>query len=180
MKRCSEEELKEIRSKSTIAFLDATSWVGMSIGAVHWYGSLSGNKNGYDFTYQLKVDVNRILTTSSAKRENKMSERFHFNYKKGDEAGGWFDKEALYDKTIEIYKNYYPNAKLLLRDDTELNPSQVLDCISQKDMNAMNKIYERFKNGYTPSGNWIDDNYMEECYKDWKPFIKKYKNLALT
>lgn len=123
----------EIRNeKDSYIELEITSWVGISIGAVHSYGKLkiSGlevgpvdepnvTSGGYlgapneEFPIAFKVvDLEIKIVRPITLRDLKHNSDRHYGYRVGEMTGDWWEKEDLIKEGKRIAKEFFPEYKL--------------------------------------------------------------------
>lgn len=110
-----------------IATLEISSYIGLSIGAVHYYGRLwfdegdGGRLRKYDLIHRLTEAEATVLN----KRENESKARL---YQAGMEVPGFDTERQVKDAALEIYKDRYPGATVLLCGrPAEVGPRLALD-----------------------------------------------------
>jgi len=88
-----------------VVYLEITSWIGMSIGATHYYGELKcGDK---------KVDLLHPLTRKEAANLNKES-LFDYMYKAGENYPGYVNRDKLIKQAIKTFIDHFPTADILI------------------------------------------------------------------
>jgi len=145
-----------------VCYLEITTFIGMSIGAVHFYASF--------YFREEKIDFNRTLDSKSAKRFNKeRGERDNF-YKKGSQVNAWESREEIIEEALRAYKTHFPAAKLLVEGQhSYVDPHLVLDGPAIT-MRKCNDIYDSCE----AIGWWDDEDqreYMEELSGEWWDII---------
>jgi hypothetical protein len=90
-------------------FLEITSFIGISLGASHYYGKIVGD---VDDKYA-KVDLKRTLTTAGAAE---LTERHgdDYTYRAGQSVEGFDTKEEIIALAKATYKDHFPGAKVLV------------------------------------------------------------------
>lgn len=89
--------------------LELRSWKGMSIGAIHYYGSLVYYDENRD---RQDVDVQRVLTERQAKELNEYDD--YDSYRVGDESGRFMHRQDVIDVGIAQAKKMFGD-ELVLR-----------------------------------------------------------------
>src|SRR3990167_6329937 len=102
-------------------YLKITSWAGISIGAIHYYGELKA-RNPYR-----AIELNRTLTAASARRLTKQHGK-DFQYRAGYETIGFETEQEIIDLAIKTYKTHFPEATvLILGDPVYAEPQKIID-----------------------------------------------------
>ena len=151
-----------------IAFLEITSWQGVSIGAEHYYGKIITH-NPYSH-----VELKRKLT---AKQAAKLSKKDKWDYRPGAETDRFDTKEQIIKIAVAQYKSIMPSARMLvLGSSSSVEPKQVLDA-NKSIMEKCNKIYAEFEKipWINRGGFWYrnlgDEEKIEELTTKWKKII---------
>jgi hypothetical protein len=120
-----------------IGHLNISSWIGVSIGAVHVYGNLHYNWN--------RTEIKRNLTQEEANKINKKEDMINatYHYKKGDECGRFDTEKEIIDLTIKLLEKEYPQVDLLLSGDGA--SVSVNKAFWGKDKKLVDKINELYK-----------------------------------
>lgn len=120
---------------STVIWLEVRSWNGLSIGAIHFYGTLKGQYRRGE-----EIDVTKILTTEEAKW---MSRSDDWHYKAGDTSSRFEDFDALLDHAKEQVFRNFPQCRLLIQGDKCVaQPVLTVWCSNSEDLERMNKLYQ--------------------------------------
>ena len=102
-------------------YLRITSWSGISIGAIHYYGELKA-RNPYR-----AIELKRTLTAASARRLTKQHGK-DFQYRAGYETIGFETEQEIIDLAIKTYKTHFPEATvLILGDPVYAEPQKIID-----------------------------------------------------
>jgi hypothetical protein len=105
------------------AFLQISSWRGISIGATHFYGKIVSG----DIKVP-SVEIFRCLTSEEAKIINNAHKAYKYGYEEGDLYPGFDDRESLIEQAKLIWKESFPNQKrLLLGDSCYCEPMLIID-----------------------------------------------------
>jgi len=107
-------------------YLKITSWAGISIGAIHFYGELRA-RNPYRC-----VELSNTLTVASAKRLNRhRRDDFRgedWNYRAGMKVNGFDTEQEIIDLAIKTYKTHFPEGTvLILGDPVYAEPQKIID-----------------------------------------------------
>src|SRR3990172_9893739 len=106
-----------------IVYLEILSFIGIGIGASHYYGSLWGYKDGE----MEKVKLIFILTTRGAAKLNKLHGKGS-GYHAGMEWHGFDSQEAIIKLAKQTYKEHFPHANILISGSIAVaDPQPVLD-----------------------------------------------------
>lgn len=147
-----------------IVFLIVSSFVGMSPGAVHYYGRLEHLQDGEDF------DVIHKLTQIEADRLNKKwfskDMSLFAGYQKGEDSSRFVSSEAVIVAAKEQFKIYFPKAAvLILGTATVCAPFEVL--VGPKEFKEkMTKLAKRYD-----KLNWdrvADREEIDEILDSWQ------------
>lgn len=154
----------------TICYLKITSWAGMSIGAVHYYGNLHCG----DYANDVKME--NILTRQDAIAYNKVERSIGratpYVYRQGQKTTGFLDRDRIIELAIQTYKQHFPQAiMLILANAARYEPQIVLDAVDtefKEIINAMHAEGERF--------GWHEGNpkRMNALDKRFDDFMKKW------
>lgn len=149
-----------------IGHLDITSWVGISLGASHWYCKVIVEENDEDVE---RVQMTRPLTSKEIAAMNRESqEKYGFsNNRQGDTTEGYWTKEEAVQAGIDYFKSKY-NGVLFDGERTScsawkkviVHPPELTALVTE-----MNKIADMFQglNGY-------------ECEKSKEALVERLDN----
>lgn len=102
--------------------LDISTWVGMSIGATHWYGDIQKQYDDWE-----TVKLEKILTKADAKRFNILDSRILFDgaicWYEGDVSDRFDHHSEVRELAIETWLDHFPDADVLLEGDDVLAKS---------------------------------------------------------
>jgi len=90
-------------------YLHITSWIGVSVGAQHYYAQLQD-----DTDYDRRIDLTRILTPAQAARANRDS---FFRVKAGQESKGFDSQDEIRTLAVKVWQEYFPDGDILLEGD---------------------------------------------------------------
>lgn len=155
---------------SKIGHLHITSFRGISLGAIHWYGKLIIGLH----SEKEKIELNRPLTAKEAKTMNSEASRVGFfnKHKPGDLIDGFMSEEDAIRKGIEYFKKHY-NGILYLGDTCSCSAWKrvILWPVDNNKINnlviKMNKISDKFisLNGYEGPEEEVVTKLDNEWYK---------------
>jgi hypothetical protein len=103
------------------------SWRGISLGAIHYYGSLNLSTN-----HDCKVDLIRVLTVSGARELTKLQNDNSlfgnkFTWRVGDETKCFDNEDDVIAAALSCYRKHFPKAKrLVLGDPIYCEPEKIL------------------------------------------------------
>jgi hypothetical protein len=126
-KSASDPELED-----DIVYLDITTYRGgVSLGAIHWYGKLKPWKGK-------SVELQCVLTGAQAQRLSDST----FTFDAGDRTIRWESREKLIECAIDMYKEYFPGAKVLLLGGNRAMPCRVIAGLSDSVAARMSAIFQ--------------------------------------
>lgn len=103
-------------------YLEISSWIGISIGAIHFYGKMKCS-DGDEFK---SIEMLHPLTISQARELNK-NEKYRL-YDAGDMYYGYDSKNEIRKQAIETYKDLFPGATVLIEGHIAYaDPQPILD-----------------------------------------------------
>lgn len=172
--------------ESTVVFVEVTTYVGISLGAQHWYGEMVGDAtipnpdNPSYFSGYERRDVKRKLTAAGARKMTMQKYKTTGGvYIDLYEAGDWtnaFDSEEDVEKyAMRSAKKCFPKLRLLLscRGYRSADPEKVLWCESAADQIALYNLWHRWEiiNGWQNKKN---EREAREIAAEWDEIMKKY------
>jgi hypothetical protein len=135
-------------SRETFVVLTISTWAGMSLGAEHYYGKLSGYNKGEYVT----IDLEYPLTEKQAKQ---LSKKDDWEYKMGRMCSRFDVKDDVRKVALEEWKERYPDAKILFEGNSaSAEPLKCLWAKSKKFIDAFNKLWEENEAIPHVSKNW--------------------------
>lgn len=156
-------------------FLEIQSWVGLSIGAQHYYGKLGLSDRTLEWKerHEKEVQVQKPMTSKEAKERNKAEhiEGSSWRWKKGDMTHGFATEKELRERALVIWKEHFPEYNLLLEGTTStLDPCLVIDAPPEF-MEQGNVIVAGCE-----SNNWWegDEDAMEKLSQQWDKLITAF------
>jgi hypothetical protein len=139
---------------ATYVVLEINSFREMSIGAVHYYGKLKGDKNG-SLTH---VDISKNMTQEEADWFNE-NDGYGSIYETGASTDRFNTKSEIHNEAIKIWREEFPDAEFLLEGNyAYAEPMYCVDARNFEDKVQLNNIYYAYsqipydlKNGYDRS-----------------------------
>lgn len=150
-------------STKNAVFLEISCWAGMSIGAEHYYGHLSGYLNGDRDRYE-KYQLNKILTARDAKLLNQ-KDRCDFDlYFEGEETDRFNTEREVIQTALEKWQTLFPGATILFCGSAcSADPTKIL-VAPEPIFTEGNKLFEQAKH----IGFWdFNEEKMQEIAKAW-------------
>jgi len=149
--------------------LDISSWIGIGIGASHYYGKLEAR--GKD-----SVEMFNILTRKQAielRKEDSLSP-----YCAGDNYRGFDCRDDAIAKAREVWRDHFPDAQfLVLGRAANVEPKRLLDSLPgvkiKTRVNALVRRYDKVMSKYEGWRNYRkpisakDEQFMDDSYSDW-------------
>ena len=121
---------------NTIIHLNISSWVGLSIGAVHTYGKLYFKDD--------RVEIKKKLTQIEADILNIKEDTKTFGgYQEGDMCSRFDNEKEVIDLAIKLIEKEYPQVDLLLSGNR--SSVSVNEAFWGKDKKLVDKINELYK-----------------------------------
>lgn len=153
-----------------IVYLQISSHIGISLGAIHYYGKLHGNREANH-----TVDVWKRMTRREATKLTK-GDSFGFKYRAGNTTRRFETKELLRIHADTLLRKHFPSAVILLEGSWAVyQPQRVLwseDPVIKDTVNAMYEVCEAL--GWWDRGN---DDLVDKVWSEWKsvwePFEEK-------
>ena len=110
-------------SKRKEVILDISTWVGMSLGATHWYGDLEKHYDEYE-----SVRLEKVIGTAEAKRLNILDSHLIADasfpiWNKGDVTNRFDHHSEIRTLALETWLDIFPNADVLIEDITVIAKS---------------------------------------------------------
>lgn len=107
-----------------LAHLKISTYIGNSIGATHYYGTIQYNDENFDLVYK--------LTEGSAGRLNvlraKVWGNIGYRYRVGDPYRGFDSLEQVRKEAIRVWRTFAPDAVVLVEgSECEIDPQPCLD-----------------------------------------------------
>ena len=153
----------------TVIYLKITTWRGMSLGAVHYYGKL--NSNNYD---DKSIELRKKMTSHEAAKLNKLH-GYGSLYKAGSSTEGFDTKDEIIELAMREFKNHYPNVRILILGDAVYSePKKILWCEEEPGIIEIvdNMISE------CKEINWWEGNNpkrMDQLSDNWEQILNNFK-----
>lgn len=161
-----------------VCYVRMTSWVGMSIGAVHFYAKLK-------FKDLKEVEVEHTLTKKEAKvltkKDNAAIGYGSYEYEAGDTTGRFDSKEEVFACALEVFEEAGWKAKVLVVGNSScLNPQECIWCIDKSKIEPLNELYEKLEKMYMQTDDPWDkfgNGVVERIFEDWWRIVNKLDKL---
>jgi len=153
-----------------MVYLEISSWVGISGGAIHVYGTLKGCVNGKD----VSIELERAIGKAEAEFLNEK------DYGKDAKLGMWEEGDTtirfntvreLCNYAKKVFKEKFPHGKILIEGRSSyLDPAKVLVAPAELKRQA-NNIYMACEK----CGRWEgDEKTMEKLSNKWEALLLKW------
>lgn len=117
--------------------LEISSWQGVSIGAQHYYGKLTGYIDG-EYT---SVEVMHPMSKEMADELNAKDD--WDGYEEGTETIRFDTEEEIRKRALETWREHFPSAIMLFEGSgSYVEPKKCLACPYEKAMNVFNRTFE--------------------------------------
>jgi len=139
-----------------------------SVG-VHYYARLKGYVDGKYTSINLEYEI----TAAQAQRFNR-HERASFKWEKGMITARFWSEEDAKAKALEVYKEHFPNAKILICGSSSVvEPQEVLDGPKKykEQVNELVKLSDKL--GYHAWDRHPQE--MRRLCNEWKALNEKFK-----
>lgn len=126
--------------KISLAYLEISSYTGISIGATHFYGKLIF----YNGDKREDHELRRELSASEARLLNKIDD--FASYRPGQSTERFDSREDVIAQAVTEYKTIFPTATALIcGSSSTLDPQRVLDGPAElmKKLNSLHRQAER-------------------------------------
>lgn len=151
-----------------IVSLEISSWRGISIGAVHYYGKLICYPGDYS-----EVEILRTLDEDAAfkltkQKNNNKNPNFFVEYTKGMKVKEFDNPGEIKEIALKIWKKHFPDAVILQEGRSGIAMPQITLAADDKDL--MKQINE-WANRIEELGGYDRDNGDEVdkiCDEYWK------------
>lgn len=170
-------------NNKTRVYIKRSSWIGIGVGASHYYGELVEVLPNRERNTVKLFDV--ITQSQATKLNQKIRYVFKDNpdladvYHKGDEHDGFNSIDDLINKAKEVWKDRFPNAVVLLDGDpSNLEPKIIIDTTLDEQDNAV--VHQKSKELYDKCEaiSWWDykknDDLMEAYTDEFDNLLKEY------
>lgn len=162
-----ESHHKAFWASTKIVFLNITSWVDISIGAEHYYGSLNKKTPGPGWKDK-RVNVQRELSKKEAEELNKKDgSRFRL-YEAGDKTDRFKTKEAVIRAAKKQFRKEFPRAKYLMQTPGTLAVAEPQEVLIGPRKTILNDIFFAFD-----LLEWDkDDKRKNELEQEWEKVLE--------
>ena len=104
-----------------------TSYIGQSLGAIHWYGVLKEGYDSGDQAKRKKVTLQKVLTEKDCIELNGVEGNYGYKYRPGYLYEGFNSKEEVIEKALEVWKTEFQDGQLLIRGNPAFaEPQEIL------------------------------------------------------
>jgi hypothetical protein len=155
--------------------LDITSFKGISLGAIHYYGKLKYKNES------LKLEVIRLENTISAEeaevwnaheRRTYPGKKKYWNWEAGDTYDGFSRKSDMWDEAIKICKELFPEGSYYIVQGgySYIEPQLIVYGFDEEVTEKLNIIASKHMNL-----NWDNKEEREEILrleKEWSDIIE--------
>jgi hypothetical protein len=153
-----------------LVYLDISTWRGLSIGAVHYYGQLKS----YGKSYRQIVLMRKV---TPAVVDELTDADGNCSYKVGWETERWRSKRALRQAAIRYFKKHYPiEGALLIEGQSAYAEPQPVLCGPKTVKDAINKLCRQAER----CGYWDNEETMGRICNEWEKLIQRFRNGADT
>lgn len=148
-----------------IVYLEITTWIGVSLGAMHFYGELVG----YIDDEYTKVELKRKLTSAAVKE---LHEYGWSSVRAGDLFHGFDTRDDIRDEALATWQEHFPAALVLLEGRSAIgNPQKVL--AGPEDFKTrVNQWYEEDKDlgGYEGE----QEDRVDAIFYEYQKYLREY------
>lgn len=146
-------------------YIEITSFIGVSIGAKHYYGHLIGYKDG-EYT---SIELYNCLSAREARKLNRDS-WFDAAFREGDMYAGFDTKDDIINLALVKWKHYFPDASILVLGDIAYGKPQEVLVGPEDYKKQINEWAEQF-----PRGNWtsVSERLSDQFIKYRREYIIK-------
>jgi hypothetical protein len=162
-----------------IVYLQISTWRGISIGAVHYYGKLAGRVDG---TYT-ESQLYRTLTRAQAalmnkqRREEFPGEHEPIKYKAGKLTKSFESETEIVELATERWQIHFPHATVLVRGMAACADPQIVLAGPADFKSQVNVLAQEFEQiGGYDNGN---GRRAEELYKEYQQLLKNWGSDAV-
>ena len=162
-------KVEDIKYKEII-YLEITSWAGISLGAIHYYGKLKQSHN----LCLKSIEIQKKVTQKEADYINK-KDRFA-NYKAGYLTDRMDSKQEVIDLAIKLCKKQYPQFKVIVIGKSYIVQPQKVIFGPINFKTKTNYLYKELRKCYDEEGPDIRGNKrVKEICEIWESYFKWYK-----
>jgi len=150
------------------AWLDITTWVGIGLGATHYYGTISTRRH-WGKHGETKWEVDRKISRAEAIELNKAEGTAYSQYRAGQLTVRFSSEEQLLEYAADTFRNkvqkQYPNVKYLILGSTGIiDPQPIIVGDGSADVATVNELAERAEK----IGFWESEKEMKKIAKKWE------------
>lgn len=144
-----------------IVTLEISTWLGLSLGATHYYGKLCGYNDG---EYKC-VELKHPLTPSQATRLNK-EEQSHRTWRVGVLYPGFDTEDDVIAFSVECFQEHFPAASVLvIGSATSIEPKRiVVPARFDEQSSALVTAVDRLYGGKPDPSSWEELDALTEQY----------------
>ena len=130
-------------NETKIIFLEITSWLGLSLGAQHYYGELVTRRSIWK---QPRIKLTHILTPRQAAKLNRDLAPGGYSFWAGEESEGFDSEEEIRELALKTWRTYFPQGEMLIEGKASIgDPQRILDWpASPLAMEEANKVFADF------------------------------------
>ena len=161
-----------------VVILEISTWQGISLGAIHWYGTLKYDDDskrvvddrGYTTSSGLvNVDLERILTPAEVKAENaQLKANGHFSmFKIGDSTTGFLTEEDCVAAAIKYFKEHFD------QETSVLYRGQYASCSAWQTLLVWPASQDRIAQRMTKLATEFQSLNGYECKKKSEEYVEK-------
>ena len=128
-----------------IIHLEISSFRGISLGAIHYYGKLVGNT---------RIELEKTLTRRDAIKLNKHDDGYI--WRPGTKYSGFDSEEEVIEFALNVWKKHFPSGIILIQGNSAVADPQLVIAGDRKIANTINKWYYQAE-----KINWYDGGQSE-------------------
>lgn len=150
-------------------FLEISCWKGISLGAEHYYGHLSGKDEKSEHGYK-KIQLQKIITAREAELLNRKDDCEIDLYEEGDETDRFNSEREVITTALEQWQEHFPGRTILFCGSAcSADPTKIL-VAPEPIFTEGNKLFEEAKH----IGFWdFNEERMEKISKAWDELFKE-------
>lgn len=161
-------------SDKKIVHLEITSWRGLSLGAIHYYGELIGHKREKYTTIKLEQKCTRKAAIEENKKAREMG--LPGRTRPGELTNQFDSKEQLRKFAIKHWKEHFPKAVILIEGNSStVEPQPIL--IGPKEIK--DRVNKLSREADTIDRWEKNEKRMDEICDEWNELIAKVTKLKL-
>lgn len=148
-----------------IAWLEVSTWRGLSIDAEHWFGHLRCDDR--------KISLDHPMSAHEAAQANR-KQRTTLN-KEGKATNAFTTEAALEKHAVTVFRNLFPGATLLIKSDNSLYPGPVLFGPPEVQQQA-SVLFDRMEALYAGRNEPRSWREHDAILDEWETLIAPYKS----